>query len=238
MTFVNALKKWFYTNGTTVGTTTSRIPLLDTNGNPIGSNTMQNISSLLGGLLTKAGEAQDIRTGDLNDFTTAGGYMIRYGTYGDVLNTPFRGHAYMIVMGSGETAMQLYISMFNRMAFRAKAATGWGAWNEIPPFSVIDENATFIAQKRVVNAAVDIDTLITPWYNYSASGSTAKDDYTGTFPTGVENSGFELQIAQVGGRIHQFYYESGNVSRYFRRVKNYDNDAWGAWYVYSGTAQS
>lgn len=45
-TFKDSLKKWFYTQGTTAATETSRIPLLDASGNPIGSDTLDNIFKL------------------------------------------------------------------------------------------------------------------------------------------------------------------------------------------------
>lgn len=45
-TFKDSLKKWFYTQGTTAATETSRIPLLDASGNPIGSDTIDNIFKL------------------------------------------------------------------------------------------------------------------------------------------------------------------------------------------------
>ena len=41
--FENSLKKWFYTQGTTAAAATSRIPLLDASGNPIGSDTPDNL---------------------------------------------------------------------------------------------------------------------------------------------------------------------------------------------------
>lgn len=41
--FKDSLKKWFYTQGTQAATTSSRIPLLDASGNPIGSDTPQNL---------------------------------------------------------------------------------------------------------------------------------------------------------------------------------------------------
>lgn len=44
--FKDLLKKWFYNNSSTAGTTSSRIPLLDSSGNPIGSNTVANVGSL------------------------------------------------------------------------------------------------------------------------------------------------------------------------------------------------
>jgi hypothetical protein len=46
-TFKDSLKKWFYTQGTAAGTTSSRVPLFDASGNPIGSNTMANFGKLL-----------------------------------------------------------------------------------------------------------------------------------------------------------------------------------------------
>lgn len=45
-TFKDSLKKWFYTQGTTAAAATSRIPLLDASGNPIGSDTLNNIFKL------------------------------------------------------------------------------------------------------------------------------------------------------------------------------------------------
>lgn len=42
-TFKDSLKKWFYTQGTTAAAETSRIPLLDASGNPIGSDTPDNL---------------------------------------------------------------------------------------------------------------------------------------------------------------------------------------------------
>lgn len=42
-TFKDSLKKWFYTQGTTAADVTSRIPLLDASGNPIGSDTPDNL---------------------------------------------------------------------------------------------------------------------------------------------------------------------------------------------------
>lgn len=46
-TFKDSLKKWFYTQGSAAGTTGSRVPLLDASGNPIGSNTLQNVGKLM-----------------------------------------------------------------------------------------------------------------------------------------------------------------------------------------------
>lgn len=42
-TFKDSLKKWFYTQGTQASSTSARIPLLDASGNPIGSDTPNNI---------------------------------------------------------------------------------------------------------------------------------------------------------------------------------------------------
>ena len=41
-TFKDSLKKWFYTTNTAAATTSSRIPLVDSSGNPIGSDTPSN----------------------------------------------------------------------------------------------------------------------------------------------------------------------------------------------------
>lgn len=44
-TLTNALKSLFYSNNSNAASATSRIPLLDTNGNPVGSDTLANINS-------------------------------------------------------------------------------------------------------------------------------------------------------------------------------------------------
>ena len=42
-TFKDSLKKWFYTQGTQAASNSARIPLLDASGNPIGSDTLNNL---------------------------------------------------------------------------------------------------------------------------------------------------------------------------------------------------
>ena len=42
-TFKDSLKKWFYTQGTQAASNSARIPLLDASGNPIGSDTPNNL---------------------------------------------------------------------------------------------------------------------------------------------------------------------------------------------------
>lgn len=42
-TFKDSLKKWFYTQGTQAASNSARIPLLDASGNPIGSDTPDNL---------------------------------------------------------------------------------------------------------------------------------------------------------------------------------------------------
>lgn len=46
--FKDLLKKWFYQNSSQAASTSARIPLLDSGGNPIGSDTMDNFASVLG----------------------------------------------------------------------------------------------------------------------------------------------------------------------------------------------
>ena len=45
-TFKDALKKWFFTNGSRKMAATRRVCLLDSSGNPLGSDTIENISKL------------------------------------------------------------------------------------------------------------------------------------------------------------------------------------------------
>lgn len=46
-TLANGLKSLFYGNGSNIGGTSHRVPLLDSSGNPVGSNTMANIGKIL-----------------------------------------------------------------------------------------------------------------------------------------------------------------------------------------------
>lgn len=46
-TFKDALKKWFFTNGSRKMAATRRVCLLDSSGNPLGSDTIENISKLV-----------------------------------------------------------------------------------------------------------------------------------------------------------------------------------------------
>lgn len=63
-TFKDSLKKWFYTQGTSAGTTGSRVPLLDASGNPIGSNTMANFGKLLEQALPTIGNVMVVTNAD------------------------------------------------------------------------------------------------------------------------------------------------------------------------------
>lgn len=46
--FQDSLKKWFYTNNTNAASSDARVPLLNANGTPKGSDTMANLASVLG----------------------------------------------------------------------------------------------------------------------------------------------------------------------------------------------
>lgn len=63
-TFSDSLKRWFYQNNSSAATSTARIPLLDASGNPIGSDTLENIA-----------KKQYLITGNVGIVTVnAGGY--------------------------------------------------------------------------------------------------------------------------------------------------------------------
>lgn len=47
--FKDLLKKWFYQNSSSAASSDARVPLLTATGDPKGSDTMANISSVLGG---------------------------------------------------------------------------------------------------------------------------------------------------------------------------------------------
>lgn len=51
MTIENALKTQFYGDGTDAVTPTSRVPLLDTSGNPIGSTTLDSLADTIATIL-------------------------------------------------------------------------------------------------------------------------------------------------------------------------------------------
>ena len=58
-TFKDSLKKWFFTNNSSAASSTARVALLDASGNPIGSDTMANLASVLGvarGRFTPSGQ--------------------------------------------------------------------------------------------------------------------------------------------------------------------------------------
>lgn len=48
--FQDSLKKWFYTNNSSAASSDARVPLLNANGTPKGSDTMANLASVLGGV--------------------------------------------------------------------------------------------------------------------------------------------------------------------------------------------
>ena len=47
--FQDSLKKWFYTNNSSAASSDARVPLLNADGSPKGSDTMANLASVLGG---------------------------------------------------------------------------------------------------------------------------------------------------------------------------------------------
>jgi hypothetical protein len=47
-TFKDSLKKWFFMNNSSAASTTARVALLGESGEPIGSDTMANLASVLG----------------------------------------------------------------------------------------------------------------------------------------------------------------------------------------------
>lgn len=49
--FSDLLKKWFYTNSSAAASSDARIPLLTATGEPKGSDTMENIASVMGGVM-------------------------------------------------------------------------------------------------------------------------------------------------------------------------------------------
>lgn len=65
--FQDSLKKWFYTNNTSAASSDARVPLLNANGTPKGSDTMSNLALFLGGLFF----VKTLNSGDdLNNYTS------------------------------------------------------------------------------------------------------------------------------------------------------------------------
>lgn len=58
--FQDSLKKWFYKNGTKVLTDTSRVALLDANGNPIGSANMEELVRKVAATITSPDDYVDL----------------------------------------------------------------------------------------------------------------------------------------------------------------------------------
>ena len=53
MNFADSLKNWFFNNSSQAASSDARIPLLNADGTPKGSDTMQNIALTTGGRITK-----------------------------------------------------------------------------------------------------------------------------------------------------------------------------------------
>lgn len=63
-TFQASLKKWFYTNNSSAAAIDARVPLLNANGSPKGSDTMANVASVLNG----AGTFELLTTRSVSDY--------------------------------------------------------------------------------------------------------------------------------------------------------------------------
>jgi hypothetical protein len=64
--FRDSLKKWFYTNNSSAASSDARVPLLNADGTPKGSDTMVNLASVLGAFIYSTNIKEATTVTDLN----------------------------------------------------------------------------------------------------------------------------------------------------------------------------
>lgn len=93
-TFQDSLKKWFYTNSSSAASSDARIPLLNANGTPKGSDTIPNISKIISETLERRTRLTDFNINVLKQ-AIADQNLEKYGLkVGD--QKTINGHTYVI----------------------------------------------------------------------------------------------------------------------------------------------
>lgn len=94
MNIVDSLKKWFYSNNSSAASSDARIPLLNTNGTPKGSDTMSNVSKIIAQALERRTRLTDFDLATLKQ-AVADQCLEKYGLkVGD--QKTINGHTYVI----------------------------------------------------------------------------------------------------------------------------------------------
>ncbi len=136
--FKDMLKKWFYTTGTNPTlATTSRVPVLDDSGNPVGSTTLATLAGkVLNDALLGLENTAIPNTADLDDYVKTGVFRSpNANTTGGVSNKPTGLDAafnlYVIqTTTSLSYPIQIIIS-YQGIWRRFKGINSWGAWKQL-----------------------------------------------------------------------------------------------------------
>ena len=98
--FKDMLKKWFYTTGTNPElTATSRVPVLDGSGNPVGSATIATMANFFS--VPRNYATNITRNSNLDDLKTYGWYFCTGKDVAESLtNTPYTGGGFLLIVFS------------------------------------------------------------------------------------------------------------------------------------------
>lgn len=125
--FSDLLKKWFYTNSSSAASSDARVPLLNANGTPKGSDTMANIASILGVGVIRVISIDS--TTDIDNLATGIYNGIGWVTDGHTMA------AYLICFSIGSYRFQIslsYASGENIIKHRCyNLAYGWSNWKTV-----------------------------------------------------------------------------------------------------------
>lgn len=130
--FQDSLKKWFYTNNSSAASSDARVPLLNANGSPKGSDTMANLASVLGGLYTGLLTRTLSVEYELDDPTLSGVYAYAYGS--DVNERGFLLAFPNTSAENGRRAIQVAFAVDGRTKSRTYESNRWGAWYRLDNF--------------------------------------------------------------------------------------------------------
>lgn len=127
-TFKDSLKKWFYTNNTNAASSDARIPLLNANGTPKGSDTIANISSVLNGIAISL-----TNQNNLNDVVDTGVYSWLGSSTAPLNNFRAQGSLLLVWKAGTQTFQLQWPNTFSSVGigFRIRWNGEWSAWNKI-----------------------------------------------------------------------------------------------------------
>lgn len=234
--FKDLLKKWFYTNSSQAASETARVPLLDASGNPIGSDTMTNIASVLGGIMLSAGAANY----DFNNLTAFGTYAINNTENWNNKPSDANGSGFVICggwnyVGNRRTLQVLYLQN-NTAYFRAYNPSGssWQSWQkfsfDIPSFYKDYADLSSLASALGIGNKVSYTTNISApsdLDNATNVGSFACGNGELNTPTGTGSYGLLIVFKRINDVIQVFIPTSGSVGVKTRR--RLSTGTWSSW---------